>query len=51
MIIGFLYQHENGTMFPLHMKAAMNKYINEANVIADNEKSIVARFIIKNKKK
>lgn len=49
MIIGYIYQLEDGKLFPVHLRAVLNKYMDEAIQIINNDSKIICRFIVKSK--
>lgn len=56
MILGFIYQLENGILQKVAMTGPLNKYLEEAikimnGALLNNDEKIVCRFVVKSRVK
>lgn len=49
MIIGYIYQFSDGSFHDVRIKAALNKYLKDAELVINKAETIIARWVIKRK--
>jgi len=49
IVVGYIFQFEDGTFQFVHIKAPMNKYLKEAGHAIENFSKIVCRWTVKKK--